>query len=219
MSVENQGIGGILMYVKRMCSPMEFKVDDQGADTGEFECAFAQLNVIDLDGDVTVPGAFTSGEKVRVSYWAHGWDQLPVGRGTIEERDGWAICKGRFFLDTASGVEHYKTVKNLADLQEWSYGFDILDAELGVFNGEEVRFLKRLKVHEVAPVMLGAGIGTHTTAIKGISVDDLLAVLGASGLERVEGKESQDQTGNGASRSYPRDPLNTRLTVLQIEIE
>jgi vacuolar-type H+-ATPase subunit I/STV1 len=69
-------------------------------------------------------------------------------------------------MDTEGGKETYRTVKNLEELGEWSFGFDRLDQEPGVWNGQHVNFLKQMQVHEVSPVLLGAGIGTRTTAMK-----------------------------------------------------
>ena len=63
-------------------------------------------------------------------------------------------------------METYKTVKNLGDLQEWSYGFKVLDDEIGEFQGKQVRILKKLDVYEVSPVLIGAGVGTGTTSLK-----------------------------------------------------
>ncbi len=151
------------MNRKTFRASIELKADGQ---PGEFKATFATLNVIDLDGDVTLPGAFTDGERVRISHWQHDWNQLPVGKGTIREEADKAVVDGQFFLDTQSGKEHYLTVKALGDLQEWSYGFDILDYSFGEHEGQKVRFLRKLKVHEVSPVMLGAGIDTGTTDIK-----------------------------------------------------
>jgi len=145
-------------------APMMF---DANGEAGQVKAAFATLNVIDMDGDVTLPGAFANGEPVRIAAWQHNWGVLPVGKGTIGEENNQAVLNGQFFLDTNAGKEHYLTIKALGDLQEWSYGFDVVDYELGKFNGQDVRFLKKLKVHEVSPVMLGAGIDTQTLYIKG----------------------------------------------------
>ena len=40
-------------------------------------------------------------------------------------------------------------------------------------DGRSVQFLERLKVHEVSPVILGAGIATRTLATKGKDADQL----------------------------------------------
>lgn len=144
-------------------SPIELKGD---GDKGEFTAVFSRLGVIDKDGDVTLPGAFVDGQKVKIAYWGHRWQDLPVGRGVIHADDEKAWVDGKFFLDTEAGEETYKTVKNLGELQEWSYGFDILDSETGEKDGKTVRYLKALEVYEVSPVLLGAGVGTQTLAIK-----------------------------------------------------
>ena len=135
---------------------------------GEFEAEFATLNVIDKQDDVTLPGAIEEGAPVKISAYNHtSWDgALPVGRGTIHEIDNKLVVRGRFFLDTFWGNETYKTVKNLADMQEWSYGYDVIDSMPGEFEGKPVRFLKKLKIYEVSPVILGAGVDTRVVDIK-----------------------------------------------------
>jgi HK97 family phage prohead protease len=153
------------MKTKTFRAPMEIKADGQ---PGEFRAVFSTFNVIDLDGDVTLPGAFTDGAAVRISYWGHRWQDLPVGKGMIHQDEKQAWVDGQFFLDTMAGKETYQTVKNLGDLQEWSYGYDVLRSEQGQFENQDVRFLKELEVPEVSPVMLGAGIDTHTESIKGL---------------------------------------------------
>lgn len=153
------------METKTFRAPIELKAADDG-EPGGFTAVFSRFNVVDHDGDVTVPGAFTDGEEVRISYWGHRWQDLPVGRGVVHQDEEKAWVDGRFFLQTQAGKETYETVKALGDLQEWSYGFDVEDANQGVFDGKDVIFLRKLRVYEVSPVMLGAGIGTGTTEIK-----------------------------------------------------
>lgn len=143
------------------------KLDDLAVtDEGKFTAAFAQFNVEDKDGDVTLPGAFTDGQKVRIAYWGHRWGDLPVGKGTIRSDDRFAYVDGEFFMDTTHGLDTYKTVKGLDELQEWSYGFDVIDGERRS-DSDRGLVLKALDVHEVSPVLLGAGVGTHTVALKG----------------------------------------------------
>lgn len=136
---------------------------------GKVQAVFATLNVKDKDGDVTTPGAFENGAQVRISAYNHaswGPGMLPVGKGVIHEHGDEAILDSQFFLNTQAGKETFQTVKELGDLAEWSYGYDILDAEPGQKDGEDVQFLKRLKVHEVSPVLLGAGENTRTLFAK-----------------------------------------------------
>lgn len=147
----------------------EIKDDEKGIITA----AFAKLGVMDLDGDITLPGAFGS-QKVGVSAYGHNsWmGELPIGRGTISEKDGEAVADLKLFMTTQSGREHFEVIKGMGDLQEWSYGFDV--KETGEVT-EEMRqqgvrrVLKKLKVHEVSPVMRGAGVDTRTLAVKCVS--------------------------------------------------
>lgn len=141
------------------------------AAEGQFRAVFATLNVIDKDGDVTRPGAFKPGQEVRIAQWGHNWSALPVGKGVIGADDEKAWVDGSFFMDTTLGVDTYRTVKNLGGLQEWSYGFEVIKSANGAHEGRNVRFLDGLEVFEVSPVMIGAGVGTHTDAIKSLTAE------------------------------------------------
>jgi phage head maturation protease len=115
---------------------------------------------------------------------------------------------GRFFLDTEGGKETYRTVKNLGELQEWSYGFDILKESYGEFDDRSVRFLEALDVHEVSPVMLGAGIGTHTTAIKGTAPQ-------TGDAQDDAGQDDGQGAGDGVDPGGP--PPRVVLTLIDID--
>lgn len=153
---------------------------------GEVEVVFATLNVMDQDRDVTLPGAFTEGEGVAISAYGHKvWDGAPpVGRGTIHTVGDEAVFRGKFFLDMVAGRETFLAVKGMGELQQWSYGFTTELAEYGEFQGQEVKFLKKLRVFEVSPVLRAAGIGTRTTSAKahngegGATVPDYIAIKG-----------------------------------------
>ena len=148
-------------------APFEVKDDS----TGSVQAAFSVFNVIDSDGDVVKPSAFTDGQEVPMC-WAHRWEQ-PIGRGVVKVGRKQAVFDGAFFLDTDAGMEAYKTVKNMGNLQEWSFGFRILEAEDGEFEDRGVQFLKKLELFEVSPVLVGANRETRTVAIKGANYDPL----------------------------------------------
>lgn len=165
---------------RKHLGPVEFKLSE---DTeGAFRATFSTYNAIDLDGDVTLPGAFESGAKTRISQWGHNWFDPAIGVGTIGQDDVKAWVEGQFNLQMQVGRETYEAVKVLSDagLQEWSYGYDVLEWSIGQFEDQEVRFLRQLKVHEVSPVMLGAGVRTMTDWIKQAPDAALFAYLGES---------------------------------------
>lgn len=151
--------------------PVQLKVVDEAQ--GQVQAVFSTLNVVDHDGDVTLPGAFGN-QNVRISAYNHtSWaGALPVGKGTISEVGDEAILNGQFFMNIPAARDTFLTVKALDDpAMEWSYGYDVLERSQGKWpqddaNGEDVQFLKKLKVFEVSPVLLGAGIDTRTLAAK-----------------------------------------------------
>lgn len=152
--------------------PVQLKVVDEAQ--GQVQAVFSTLNVVDKDGDVTLPGAFGQ-QNVRISAYNHtSWaGALPVGKGTISEVGNEAILDGQFFMNIPAARETFLTVKALDDpAMEWSYGYDVLERSQGKFpqgdeKGEDVQFLHKLKVFEVSPVLLGAGIDTRTLSAKG----------------------------------------------------
>ncbi len=137
---------------------------------GTFKAVFATMNVIDKDGDVTLPGAFGNQQVIIGGYnhgsWDRGKNALPVGKGRIYEEGDKAIVEAQFFMDMEAGAETYKAVKNVGDLQEWSYSLPNIDFEYRKENGQQVRVLKKIRVNEVAPVLMGAGEGTRTLDVK-----------------------------------------------------
>jgi HK97 family phage prohead protease len=167
------------MDTKTLCG-----VEIKDADRGEVTAVFSTLGVVDSDGDVTRPGAFEDGAAVVISAYGHAsWGgALPVGKGVIRADDTKAVLEGQFFLDTTVGADTFKSVKNLGALGQWSYGYDVTECAFGEQDDKRVRFLDGLKVFEVSPVLVGAGVGTQTLSAKGRNLtfaDEGAAVLAA----------------------------------------
>lgn len=144
------------------------RVEIKDEAKGLVRAVFSTFNKIDSHRDVTLPGAFEDGAEVPISSYGHtSWDgALPVGKGVIRQTSTEALFEGQFFLDTTAGRDTFVTVKELGSLGQWSYGYDALEYSFGEFEGQQVRFLSKLKTHEVSPVLLGAGVGTRTLATK-----------------------------------------------------
>ena len=138
-------------------------------DSGQVEAVFSIFNSLDSDGDVVMPGAVKSGFKNNQvpMVWSHKWD-MPIGKGTINQDNDKAVFKGEFFMDTESGKEAYNLVKNMGDMQQWSFGYKVNDSEFAKADGQDsdARYLKDLTVYEVSPVLVGANQDTYTLAIK-----------------------------------------------------
>ena len=194
---------------------IDFELKEDNESLGEVKAVFSVFNNIDSDGDVVLPNAiksgFNSGDVPMV--WAHKWD-MPIGKGKIKQDKDMATFEGKFFMDTESGKEAYNLVKSMGDLQQWSFGFRVLDSEYGKFKkdandeGEDVRYLKDLEVYEVSPVLVGANQETFTMAIKSTKEDtNEKGVLGHDSFSKEEpgeeeckgyGKCDYDKTGKCA---------------------
>ena len=149
-------------------APIELKED---GDTRYIEAVFSLFDVIDSDNDVTKSNALRSGytgNKVPL-VWNHDWAKV-IGRGIIETDNQKAVFKG-YFLNTEAGKEAYETVKAMQDMQQFSYGFQVLKSTKGTHidsKGEEVpvRILEDVKVWEVSPVLVGAQQNSFVQALK-----------------------------------------------------
>lgn len=183
------------------------------ATAGDLQAVFSTFGVADHDNDVTLPGAFEDGAPVRLLP-AHNWAHYMIGKGTIRTDNTRALFDGRFFLNTAEGRNWYESIKaDDGELQQWSYGFDVVDAEPGVFEGQPVRFLKKLRVHEVSPVTLGAGIGTATLAVKELDLEEravwsaaFINDLPDSAFAVIEAGGEKDEDGKTTPRSLRHFP-------------
>ena len=149
-------------------APIELKED---GDTRYIEAVFSLFDVIDSDNDVTKANALRSGytgNKVPL-VWNHDWSKV-IGRGIIETDNQKAVFKG-YFLNTEAGKEAYETVKAMQDMQQFSYGFQVLKSSKGTHidsKGQEVpvRILEDVKVWEVSPVLVGAQQNSFVQALK-----------------------------------------------------
>ena len=149
-------------------APIELKEDGDNRYIG---AVFSLFDTIDSDNDVTKANALRSGytgNKVPL-VWNHDWSKV-IGRGVIEADNQKAVFKG-YFLNTEAGKEAYETVKAMQDMQQFSYGFQVLKSSKGTHidsKGEEVpvRVLEDVKVWEVSPVLVGAQQNSFVQALK-----------------------------------------------------
>lgn len=177
---------------------------------GQCRAIFCRLGLVDSDGDVTMPGAFEEGIEVPISAYGHtSWQgALPVGRAVIhsDTQRAWADCQ--FFMGTQAGRETFEVIRDLGPLQQWSWGFDPVAADSGpdpAGSGQHVQFLRRVDLHEVSPVLVGAGQygqGLRTETEDGSVKADMLrefARFQAFALPMVE-----DHARDVAGREYAR---------------
>ncbi|MED5550046.1 MAG: HK97 family phage prohead protease [Pseudomonadota bacterium] len=199
------------------------KMDDEGHGLARI----ATLAAVDHDGDTYADGAFDwkeGGQWVPILP-AHDRRAMPLGKARIYEDGGFAYAELHLNLQTSAGQDWHKHLKfDLAKgrpAQEWSYGFGVMDAVNEHRNGERVRVLKRLDVHEVSPVVRGAGAGTGTLAMKSRGsfadhVDAMIEELDdlVTRAEGVKSTRANDGRKLGADRREQLKQLKTRLVAV-----
>lgn len=142
---------------------------------------FATLNVIDKDGDITLPGFF--GKQAAIMLPAHDWKHIPLGKGPIHEVGDAAIAELQMNLDVPQAKDWHSWLlfdkTHGQPLQEYSYGFTVKPggSSEGGQDASGQKAYRTLRscpdgtpgciVHEVSPVVVGAGEFTGTLAVKG----------------------------------------------------
>lgn len=172
------------------------KIEKLGED-GTGTARIATLSAVDSDGDTYTAGAFNwpqGGGQWAQILPAHDKCSVPLGKAWVYEQGDAALADFSLNLQTQPGQDWYAALKfdlaKGAPIQEWSYGYDVLDAAYEQRGPDQVRVIKRLNVFEISPVLRGAGEGTGTLAIKSAALKadhyaGLIAALGelASGLK------------------------------------
>lgn len=168
-------------------------------DAGTFEAVIATLGVIDHDGDIVERGALAG--KTAMIVPAHQQHTIPLGKVRIEERGNDVVAVGSFNLSIQAAKEWHEALKfDLAHppaVQEWSWGYNPVDATMDMVDGERVRRLKNVDFIEASPVLRGASIGTRTLAVKSADrvklVDELAAVVRVSEAAAARFREARKQ--------------------------
>lgn len=152
---------------------------EKADEAGLVVARIATLSAVDSDGDTYAPGAFSwkdGGQQWAVILPAHDRRATPLGKVRVYEEAGAAMAEMHFNLDVPAAQAWHSAIKfDLAKgrpVQEYSYGFQIMDAGFEQRDGVQVRVLKKLDVDEVSPVVRGAGVGTGTISAKAALKDE-----------------------------------------------
>jgi HK97 family phage prohead protease len=144
-------------------------------EAGKGLAILARLSEVDHDGETYLRGAFSwkdGGEQWCPLIHHHDRRSFPFGKARVYEEGDIAYAELHLNLETQAGKDWHAALKfDLANgkaVQEYSYGFDVIDADFQVRGDDRVRVLKRLDVHEVSTVVRGAGRNTGTVSMKGL---------------------------------------------------
>lgn len=164
-------------------APMRVKADTaDGAPEGSFEAVVSVFDNVDTYGDVVRPGAFTD----TLAEWKAGGLPIPVLWSHMSADPDYHIGFLTEAAETAEGLH----VKGQIDLEgpgkgpqvhrllregrvsQMSFAYDVLDGGPVEVDGQSVFELRRLKLYEVGPCLVGVN---QQTRLVGAKADDGLA--------------------------------------------
>lgn len=148
---------------------------DDTLEAGQFTAIVSVFNTVDSVGDVVMPGAFKAdleqwaakGTPLPV-VWSHDWSDPFSHIGHVleaKETDTGLQVKGQLDLENPKAKQVYNLLKG-GRVRNWSFAYDIHDAQPAQRNGKSVQELHRLSVHEVGPTLVGAHKDTDTVEVK-----------------------------------------------------
>lgn len=151
-------------------------------DEGSFEALVAVFNNIDSYGDVILKGAFAdtltewkdSGYPVPV-VWSHDKDDPFSHIGVVteaKETDTGLVVKAQLDMENPKAAQVHRLLKG-GRVKEFSFAFsyDMEDVSPAKRDGAEVRELKKLKLYEVGPTMVGANPSTQLIGVKSLKAE------------------------------------------------
>lgn len=181
-------------------------VDVAALEAGEFIGYAAIFDNVDTYGDVIRKGAFTEtlatyGEAGAgiPCYWGHRMDDPLMNIGStisaVEDERGLKVHVA-LDLETEQGRHTHKLIKT-GRVAQMSFAYDILDASWAEVDGMDVLELRKLRLHEVSVVPIGANQDTELLAVKGGAVIKTTPEPGAEVEQEPTEEPAEDPaTGN-----------------------
>jgi len=156
--------------------PVQIKaVGDTATEDGVFEAIVSVFGNVDTYGDKVMPGAFTDTlaewqEKdapipVLWSHMAHDPDMHVGWVEVAEERPEGLWVRGRLDLESPKAQQVHRLLKGKR-VTQFSFAYDILEGAMVRADGEEFYELRRLKLYEVGPCLIGVNQETELLAVK-----------------------------------------------------
>lgn len=173
-----------------------------GQPEGYFEAYASVFDNIDSYGDMIVKGAFAdslaeyAATKSPVPvYWRHRMDDPFMNLGTAEAKEDdrglWTGCQ--LDLETAAGKQTHKLLKNKR-VTQMSFAYDVLEGawvDREQEDGGSYYELRKLRLHEISIVPVGANQETEILAVK-TAIDSVVAgVKAGRGLSADEEQEAR----------------------------
>ncbi|ALE05515.1 hypothetical protein AL755_08530 [Arthrobacter sp. ERGS1:01] len=152
------------------------KAVDDGAE-GSFTAYASVFGNVDSYGDMVIKGAFAeslaeyaAAEAPVPLYWRHRMDDpfMNLGAAAGSEDDHGLLVKCQLDLDTEAGKHTHKLLKEKR-VRQMSFAYDVLEGawvDRKPEDGGSYYELRKLRLHEVSIVPVGANQDTEILAVK-----------------------------------------------------
>ncbi len=148
---------------------------DDGLGDGQFAAYASVFGNVDSYGDVVVKGAFTdtlaewdaSGDPIPL-LWGHNFFDPDYNLGSVltaAEDDHGLLVTGQLDLESPKAAQVYRLIKGRR-VRQMSFAYDVLDGSSVTKDEQTVYELRKLRLHEVSIVPLGANQETEILAVK-----------------------------------------------------
>jgi HK97 family phage prohead protease len=155
---------------------------EDGLEPGQFTALVAVFGNRDSVGDVIQPGAFTDtlkewssiGDPIPV-IWSHDWSDPFSHIGSVvkaEETPDGLLVTGQLDTEEPKAAKVYNLLKGRR-VTQFSFAYDIVEgAWVEPENDQPYYELRKLKLHEVGPTLVGANQETELIAAKAQNLVD-----------------------------------------------
>lgn len=150
---------------------------DDGLEEGQFTAYASVFGNVDSFGDVVMKGAFadtlanwkTSSSEIPL-LWGHNMSDPDYNIGLVAEAgedDHGLLVTGQLDMESPKAAQVYRLLKGRR-VSQMSFAYDIEDAGFGEREDEPVFELRKLKLHEVSVVPVGANQETEVLTVKSL---------------------------------------------------
>lgn len=207
------------MYVKSAPVTIKAAGGQDGAGEGVFEAIVSAYGNVDTYGDVVMYGAFAetlteweaSGDPIPV-LWSHASQDPDYHIGYVieaEERPEGLWVRAQLDPDDLADKQSktskiYRLLKGRR-VKQFSFAFDVVDGGWGVRDDRDVYELRKLKLYEVGPCLIGVNQATDLLDIKGRKPSE-------SGDDKPPADNTQDENKATPAASEPTPEPSTVAT-------
>lgn len=143
---------------KEIKSIFNAEIKTEGEE-GIFEGYAAYFNNVDTYNDVILPDAFDDVLSADISeikvVFNHDWEDVPIGIPIQLWKDENGLKIKAKLIDTSKGKDVKIALKEKA-ITKMSIGYTVLDYEYKNIAGKTIRYIKKIKLYEISPVLFPA---------------------------------------------------------------